>query len=204
MMAEGIESPAHLDVHSQRVAVIALTVKNLPHPRLSAGHVDVQHDVIPANNLEPALRHILAERRGLLRIPLQERPNVGHLVENKSVLRMGAQKGERGENVRKADFKILFASLEHGAFPVRVGNDPKGLLRRCFLWVSGGILPGTCLRPVGLHDSEKAPARQYCENQLHPVGAHNGLCLPQPVGSHGINPEFIPRQLPAPARCADR
>jgi hypothetical protein len=92
MMAEGIEPPADRDVHSQRVAVITFAIKHLPHPRLSAGHVDVQHDVVPADNLEPALRHILAERRGLLRIPLEEGANVSHLVKDKSVLRMGAQK----------------------------------------------------------------------------------------------------------------
>src|ERR1017187_10233110 len=160
-MSKGVERPTYGDVYSQSVTVVALAIKDLPHPRLSSRHVVVQHDVISTNYLEPSLFHILAECGGLLRISLQKRPNVGHLIENKSKLRMVTQEGKHSEDVRKADIKILFASFEHGAFPMRVGNNPERVLCRVTLLGGGGIRSRTCLRLLNFKAGENEPTRQY-------------------------------------------
>src|SRR6185503_16680027 len=75
-----------------------------------------------------------AKRHGLLGIPLQERAEVRHLIQCKTVIGMFLEQTDRRQNVWQAHLKIFLARLEHRAFPVRVWNDPKGwLLGRCQL-----------------------------------------------------------------------
>ena len=125
MVPERVEQPADFHIDSEHITAIALRVKHLAHERFAAGHIIIRHNVQPADDLQPALGDKLAKGRGLFRIALQKRFEVGHLVQSEPIIRMLLEQAQRRQNVRKADFQVLLACLEHGPFPMRVRNQPK-------------------------------------------------------------------------------
>ena len=125
MMAEGIEGPTDPNVHAELTLVISLSVQSLADPRFAAGNVDVEHHVVCPDNLQASFRHEFSELRRFLRISLQERLHIGHLIENKPIVGMSPQQVEHRQNMRQPDFQILLARFEDRAFPVGMGNNPE-------------------------------------------------------------------------------
>jgi len=124
-MAEAVEQPADRDLDAQRLPAVALGVENLAHERLAPGHIVVRHHVQAADDLQPALDDKLPKRGGFLRIPIEERPEIGRLVEREPVIRVLFQQPHRRQDMRQPHLQVLFPGLENRPLPMRVGNQPK-------------------------------------------------------------------------------
>ena len=120
MVPEGVEKPAHGDVHTQLFAAVALPILHLAHEQLAAGLYVVRHHVHAADDLQPALRDILPKAGGLFGIALQERLDIGHLVQRELEVGVPLEQRERLEDVRQAHVQVLFPRLENRTLPVRV------------------------------------------------------------------------------------
>ena len=90
MMSERIELPADSDVDAQRLAEIAFAIEHLPHERLAARHVHVEHDIGAADDRQSSFLHELEEGGLLFRISLQERLDVTGLIEHEAVVGVGS------------------------------------------------------------------------------------------------------------------
>ncbi len=130
VVPEGVEEPAGRHVDPELVAIIPLAVLHLPDERLAAGHVVVGHDVERPGELQPPFGQEPAEIRLLGRVPLEERPDVGHLVEREPEAGLFSQEPHRLEDVRQAHVQVFLAGLEDRPLPVGVRDDPEGLLLR--------------------------------------------------------------------------
>ena len=125
IVSKGVEVPAYRHIHTQLVPVVTLAVKDLPHERLTAGHVHVRHDVGAAHQLESALFHELSESRRVFGVALQIRPHIGDLVEHEAIFGMLCQQVQRRGNVYEAHLQVFLAGLKDCTLPVGVRDDPE-------------------------------------------------------------------------------
>ena len=88
MMSKGIEQPADLHFHAQLLPAIAFGVKDLSHERLPARQIIIGHDVHAADKLQPSRGDKFAERLRFLGISLEERPEVGYLIQSEFIVGM--------------------------------------------------------------------------------------------------------------------
>ena len=131
MMAKVVDEPRGRNVNAQLAAVITLAVLHLTHERLAAGQVDVGHHVQRAHELQAAFGQEAAEIGFLLRVAVEKRFHIRHLVEREPVRRLLAKQSHGFQDVRQARLQVTFPRLEDGALPVGVRNDPeRGLGRR--------------------------------------------------------------------------
>ena len=150
-MAEGVERPPDRDLDAERIAEELLAVLDLAHEGLAAGQVAIVHHVRAADHLEQAFGDEPAEIGDGFGIAFEERLDVGRLVENEPVGRLLLENLQRHQNVRQPHLQELLARLEHGAFPMRVGNKPEGWFSR------HQIKASRCIRPPLVRPA--APAR---------------------------------------------
>ena len=142
VVSERIQTPAGRDLHAEPFAKETFANHDLPDEGLTAGHVDVRHDIHPSHQLQPPLSHKLAEGCLFFGISIQKGFYKGSLVQGEFVGWVTLQHVERAQNDGQAQLQVFFARLEDSTFPVSVRNVPDraffpfcpqcaGRLRRC-------------------------------------------------------------------------